>query len=604
MVYMDKIKQILAANGKTNYIITLPQDAIPSEVYAAEELSRFLGEISGVQFPIEGSRRGGGYELVLGPRPDLGIDNAALGDEGFIIKTLDTRVIIAGGRPRGTLYGVYVFLEKYFGCRWFTPQISRIPKRGLLSLEPVDYTYVPCFDFRNTDSLPSSDPVWAARNRMNGYSSRAGEREGGMSAVRPASHSFNTLVPFTEFGETHPEYFSEIDGKRKPFMPSQICFSNPDVQRIVIERISEQFRKNPDQPFAHLAQNDCLFNCQCEQCRALDGKYGAHSGSLIWFANLVAEAIEKEFPGKIIQTYAYQYGQIAPKGIKPRHNVNIWLCSIESCFAHPFGECGAVRRELPSPDGRHTFFAQDIKDWTALTNNVYVWDYIANFRNYVMPHPNLQVFKKNLQFFRMHGVRGVFEEACPVSKNVEFVELRAYMLAQLMWNPDADDTLLMEEFLEVYYGMAAPAVKSYIKLLANQMDTEHHLYMSSMPRAEYNMDECIRSSLARGVMAPGSITDERGLASFFTPEVLQKANELFDYAEQVADNSEILDRVRIARLPIRFMEFIVMAPGAPGRQELMDAFFQDVLRYGITELKSANKISQSYKAMTEGKFLY
>jgi hypothetical protein len=43
---------LLVSHGRSDYVICLSRSASPSEKYAAEELRKFLNEISGVQLPI------------------------------------------------------------------------------------------------------------------------------------------------------------------------------------------------------------------------------------------------------------------------------------------------------------------------------------------------------------------------------------------------------------------------------------------------------------------------------------------------------------------------------------------------------------------------
>ena len=82
----------------------------------------------------------------------------------------------------------------------------------------------------------------------------------------------------------------------------------------------------------------------------------------------------------------------------PRPNVAIQLCSIEASWAVP----------LSHPDNAD--FAADLKAWNAVSDHLYVWDYIVDFANFVMPWPNWDVLVDNLLFFRDNGVVGIFEE--------------------------------------------------------------------------------------------------------------------------------------------------------------------------------------------------
>src|SRR5258708_6437456 len=131
---------VLAEKGRSQYRIVIPAQAIPSERYAAEELQRYLEKISAVRMPIvTDAERPNAREILLGDNAHLRksgntIDFAGLGADGFTLRTDQSRVIIAGGRPRGTLYGVYALLEEKLGVRWFTPELEVVPQTNRLVL--------------------------------------------------------------------------------------------------------------------------------------------------------------------------------------------------------------------------------------------------------------------------------------------------------------------------------------------------------------------------------------------------------------------------------------------------------------------------------------
>ena len=235
----DSPELVLAAAGASAYRIVVADDASPSTRYAAEELQRFLEEISGAKLPIvSDATPPADAEIVVGANGrlrELGIalDAKRLGREGYRLVVAGTRLVIAGGEPRGTLYGVYGLLEDHFGCRWFAPQVSRIPKRDRLVLRAIDETRVPVLEYREPYTFDCFDGDWCARNRVNSAAGRLEARHGGK--VRFGSgffvHTFDRLVPPDKYFDAHPEYFSLVNGKRLKER-SQLCCTNEDVIRI------------------------------------------------------------------------------------------------------------------------------------------------------------------------------------------------------------------------------------------------------------------------------------------------------------------------------------------------------------------------------------
>ena len=295
---------------------------------------------------------------------------------------------------------------------------------------------------------------------------------------------------------------------------------------------------------------------------------GSHSGTLIHFINKVAEAIEKEYPEKIIDTLAYAHTRQAPKYVKPRPNVVVRLCSIECCFSHPLETCKEFNQDFIVKDGET--FPNDIRNWSKMCDRLYVWDYITNFAHYILPYPNFQVLQPNIQFMIRNNVKGIFEQGnYSEGGGGELAELRAYVTAKLLWDPEYDVDLAINEFLSGYYGMAAAPIRAYMDMLRDKVLSENvHLNIYTPPSSPY-----------------------------LSEEIMMKAAELFDRAESLADNDEVLERVKKARLSIRYVQLSNMSKDCPERNRLIDQFFEDISNAGITEVKEWTTLEKSKEVM-------
>ena len=146
----------LVTRGKARTVIIIPEDAGFVTDSAAREMQAYLKKISGADVPIylENSFSfGPDYHWLdskfpvisigrteLAAAAGLSVDN--LGPEGFLIETKNNALFILGReermdttqlrstkwqslhwplRRRGTLFGVYTFLEDYLGVRWLWP---------------------------------------------------------------------------------------------------------------------------------------------------------------------------------------------------------------------------------------------------------------------------------------------------------------------------------------------------------------------------------------------------------------------------------------------------------------------------------------------------
>ena len=556
---------VLAKNGRSDYRIVIATNALPSERYAAEELQRYLEKISGAKLPIgTDAERVTRHEILLGGNAQvrkfgLKTDLAKLGSDGFTLRTDANRLIILGGKPRGTLYGVYTLLEEKLGVRWFTPQLETVPQTNRLALPSLNETHVPPLEYREvfwTEMMRDAD--FASRHRLNGQHYQLGAKHGGQAVVYfPFVHSLDSLVP-RELFKDHPEYFPFIDGKRVNGYV-QRCLANPDVLKLSIARVRQWIKEHPEATIISVSQNDTGNWCQCEQCKAYDDQEGSPAASLIRFVNSIAEDVERNCPNVQIDTLAYQYTRKPPRTLRPRQNVIIRLCSIECCFAHALATC-------PSEENRR--FRDDILAWEPVATKLYVWDYTPNFAHYQQPFPNFDALQPNVQFFVAHNVKGLFEQGnYSPGGNGEMGPLRAYVLAKLLWDPRTDVHKHIEDFTRAYYGQAAPDLRAYLELLESQVRNRNvHAHIFESPKAAYLNDEFIHA-----------------------------ADKLLNDAEAKAENETIRLRVQVARLPIWYVQ-IAKSTGE-ARAALLQRFLDIAHKAGVSHISESRSLEEWAKKM-------
>jgi len=505
----------IAKNNKSSCILVLNNDASEPEKKAAEELKKVLQEITSSQFLITNSLPLDQTPAIIIGQGEIskmlfpGIMWETLGSEEIIIQTKKHYLLIAGGRPRGTLYSVSHFLQAYCGIRWWTPWATTIPKKATLYVNNINIQKNPAFEYREPFWTPAFNREWAWHNFCNGQSHRLDDASGGCIKYKGFVHTFYSLVPPEKYFNEHPEWFSMKNGQRT-YKNAQLCLSNKELRDFVVAQVKQWIKESPDSTIVSVSQNDWFGACECPQCKAFADKEGSQSGILIDFVNYIAEKIEAEHPSILIDTLAYQYTRKPPRTIRPRHNVIVRLCSIECNFSEPL-----FQRSNNS-------FANDIREWSKICNRLYIWDYTTDFQCYVQPHPNYYVLGPNIRFFRDHNVKGVFEQGAYQSHGAEMAELRAWLLAQLLWDPNQDDKKLIKEFLDGYYGTkASKFLQQYLNLMS---DAASGFYMTcfASDNAPYLQFNIIRES-----------------------EILLQKAEL-----AVANDAEKLWRVRQAHLPV------------------------------------------------------
>ena len=391
---------------------------------------------SGAQLPIVASAKAGKGVVVIGE------PTTEARDDGFLIDSHDGVLRIKSAGGKGAIYGVCTLLEQYLGMNYLAADCYTLTPSANVSIPEVHHAETPAFRYRQTQSYGCDDPVYYDWFRL------AVPKE--MFADNLWVHTFDRLMPASVYGKRHPEYYSFINGERRPGNHSQWCLTNPEIFEIVAHRVDSIFKANPGKTMMSVSQNDGNDTyCQCPECKKVNEYEGSPSGNFIRFLNKLA----KRFPDKQFSTLAYLFTMHPPKHVRPLPNVNIMLCDID------------CKREVPLTDnesGRD--FVSAMEGWARISDNIFVWDYGINFDNVVAPFPNFHILKKNIQLFKRNHATMLFEQVNG-TRGTDFAEMRAYMIGKLMWNPELDADSLMRRFMREYYGAAAPYLYRYQQML-------------------------------------------------------------------------------------------------------------------------------------------
>jgi hypothetical protein len=236
----------------------------------------------------------------------------------------------------------------------------------------------------------------------------------------------------------------------------------------------------------------------------------------------------------------------------------IRLCTIECCFVHPLDECHVDKTEMPSN------FSQDIDEWSKVSKDIYLWDYTTDFANYLMPFANLNVLKRNLEFFKDHGVIGLFEEGAPNTHLSYAGELKQYVLAKLMYDLSLDENMLMDEFYAGVFGPAAPYVKAYYEFWQEKsLACGEHLF-----------------------------EDDAVTRVYFTRENLDAARALLDKAMVIAADDAARLRIEKIALSCDFMDMAQMEMG-DAKNAAVDAFLAKCKFLGMSQITEWHTFEQS-----------
>jgi len=504
--------------------IVTAEPTTPALTYAAGEFRDLFEKASGARLAIVHRTDRPDRHVFIGSSDAMRASNVGfatddIGDEDLRIVIRDGNIALAGGGPRGTLYAVYSFLENHVGVRFLTADHTHVPPIGPWRVVgPIDRTFRPSFAMRwSYYGEINRNATFAARMRVNTVT--AAERLGGKSGITNINHSFFRQIPSQKYGKEHPEYFCLIDGKRRAIVrndgyENEPCLTNPDVLRIVTESVLAEIASRPHDANVSVSQNDNDKYCRCEKCAAIDKREGTPMGSLLTFVNAVADEVAKKHPDVKVGTLSYWYTRKPPKTLVPRPNVQIQLCSIECCLIHAIDDPSCPR---------NVDFCADMRNWGKICSNISIWNYNTNFSNYLLPCPNLRVIEPNVRFFVANQARGVFMQAAGNAWAAELSELRNYVIANLIWDPSRSAEPLIDEFLRLHYGKAAPPIRRYINLVH---------------------DTAAKSGVHRNCFARRA--KDFGIDASVAPRALA----LFDEATKLADDATVRQRVEKASIAV------------------------------------------------------
>ena len=519
----------LARDGATDYRIVPSANPTEPEKFAAKELAMFLKRVTGAEFSIattaEGKRIHVGWTEFA---KEKGIDCEKLGEEEWEIRTVGDDLILTGGRPRGTMYAVYEFLEDFVGCHWLDRRTEVIPSTPTLTIPEIEVRDKPHFWHRQLHS-PTGSPddhwLFLVRNKNFRYDFRGRAEddffpEGAFSPVsspRTSIHSFSTFVSGEEWFETHPEYFSLVNGKRVPALtgagPGQLCLTHPDVRRLTIAKLREFIEADRAEAAAAgvappksywITQNDVYrAHCECDDCQAIASREGGESGPLIEFLNAVGADIAEDYPEVLVGTLAYNLTSTPPKHVRPRDNVLIGWCDV-------YSKVDGIR---PLEDPLNARNHAEVTGWGKIAPRLAIgddyWTSLGFYKYFPTPYAMIDCVAKDLRLFADQGAESVFVETPDyMDAGQQFIPLKFWLGYQLLVDPHQPVEPLIETFMSGYFGRAAEPMREYLRYQRQRIDTDAGFQ---------------------------KLRDEPHKLGYLDPEFFETSQALFDRAEAAVD---------------------------------------------------------------------
>ncbi|MCK9266858.1 DUF4838 domain-containing protein [bacterium] len=409
--------------------IYIPVWAESREVFAANELAKYLNKMSKLKIPVRK-----GFKDI--ESPSIVIANISVSAtsksipkelhsgfkyDGYRIKTVGNNLYIVSKESGGVVYGAYEYLRRFCGCSFldYGERGETIPLRNNVKFSGIDVLDNPACWYRSVQAISgeSEEPLvkrvdWMAKNgfshllvhvrsieafeKMRSWLIPALEKRGIKLAY--GHHIFGILLgdrsrrDFDKFFEERPDFYPLLsDGKERCLTKMQLqwCMSNPDLTELVSQSVIEIAHNNPEADIISFWPNDGRAPaCECESCKALvteedtkqtvwrkegvspEGKRG-NRGKMrkyINMANTVAENLAEVYPQKKLSILAYIDVADPPVDVKLHPNIRVCLAVYWRCSKHTLTDSSCEINKQ---------YVDVIKEWLKVIppDNLYLYTY-------------------------------------------------------------------------------------------------------------------------------------------------------------------------------------------------------------------------------------
>ena len=338
----------------------------------ADELAWHLEKMCGEKFEIVAGEPANGPALVYRTlKCPAGFPR---GEAAYFKIWREGDKIVLGGEDTGKSRATTYVLEA-LGCRYIWPGATGkvIPKKTRVVLPeiavedatPLVIRRVRLYGWPEHPDRPGNRDFWRWHG-MNDMKFMTTDKPGDADGYQ-WGHYYGDYYP--KYRKSKPKLFAlQPDGTRDLHLGSHterptFCLSNPELVEITAKRKIEEFAKNPSKKALSLCLPDGATSswCLCEECRKMDPVNAAKGGVTVFFPqrrsvpyvamtdrvfeymNRVADKVAREFPDKLLSTYAYSCYTAAPVKVAPHRN--LLILSVAGNYANA-ANFGSVERNL------------------------------------------------------------------------------------------------------------------------------------------------------------------------------------------------------------------------------------------------------------------
>ncbi|MFA6241070.1 MAG: DUF4838 domain-containing protein [Candidatus Hydrogenedentales bacterium] len=446
----------LAESGQAIATIVVQKDADTLVRAAADDVRHYVQAICGVELPLKDTgERVSGTGIYVGQcdtAEESDLPAADTNPETYVIRVRDGNLFLKGRHAPATAFAVVSFIEDNLGVRWYAPgKLWEFVPQGTPGALRVDVT--------SRVVTPDWSPrMWSGHEWTEDWKAWCLRNKAVCIAPVPFRNMQNhlhTVFAPEKYGESHPEYYPLIDGKRW-IPPSdehawRPCESNPDVVRLTVEAAREYLDAHPEHNSFSLAMDDIYRLCGCDNCRAMDASPDDYvrkrfSDRHYKFVNAVAREIAKTHPDKYIGTLCYHIARELPSTVDTLEP-NVFISMTQCCA------------EWWRP-GRKEKDMELTRQWRERCKHMSRYDYMG--LGFLTPRVFPHAMAEGMKFDHALGFEGVYNECYVILPNAAPM---MWMVAKLQWNTELDADGLLDEFYAHMFGSASATMKEYYTLL-------------------------------------------------------------------------------------------------------------------------------------------
>lgn len=397
--------------SKEGYLVTIGEDPTDKDTrwakYLYEHLKKRANDDEMVAFGVSEKEM---WRVIIHIDPTL--------QEGFRIAIKGSDIELTATDDRQMLWLQYQLIKK---ISKEDPRIdgSDLPP-AIINLTDTCGTFA--FDYQSIYSPSGLNPDYTGVMGLNNFDDSWGIW----------GHNLRKVL-----GDNVDKIYATIHGKTDD---SQLCFSSEEMYRQIESYIVDNIGEKGSSRFV-IAPDDTPYACTCASCTAM----GNTEKNATPAVTELLLRLSQRFPKHSFFTISYlSTKQVTDKQLPSNAGI------IVSAIDFPL-------RRIDGKNAQEKKFMQQLNQWKKVTKNIYIWDYINNFDDYLTPFPILKIAQQRLRFFKQNGASGIFFNGSGYSYS-SFDEMRTFVLSALLINPE----LPVEELVRDYFNQEYPLSKKWL----------------------------------------------------------------------------------------------------------------------------------------------